>query len=398
MKAGKSSTVLYLSYDGLTDPLGQSQILPYLIKLSSDYEITIVSFEKPGRFKNGEREIRKIMEAKGMHWAPLKYHKYPPVISTLYDLYKLEKLAFQLHQRNHFSIVHCRSYLTSIVGLRFKRRTQAKFIFDMRGFWADERVEGGLWNLSNPIFRSIYNFFKKKERQFIQEADHTISLTENARSEIFSWGLTSKPIAVIPTCVDIDFFVNNNSEQGKNELLNKLGIKPATPILLYLGSWGTWYLTDEMIEYYQCLKREIPTLIFLIVSQDKIQIPAGIPDVIVTSAKREDVPNFIGIAWASIFFIKPSFSKKASSATKMGEMLAIGTPVITNTGWGDIDTFFGKFNGVVAKEDHATFKKATDWLMIKEVIKSNNEILGDLSLETGVKRYKAVYKALLHHE
>ena len=38
--------ILYLTYDGLTDPLGQSQILPYLIKLSLDNEIHIISAEK----------------------------------------------------------------------------------------------------------------------------------------------------------------------------------------------------------------------------------------------------------------------------------------------------------------------------------------------------------------
>ena len=39
--------VLYISYDGLTDPLGQSQILPYLQHLAKEsYQFTILSFEK----------------------------------------------------------------------------------------------------------------------------------------------------------------------------------------------------------------------------------------------------------------------------------------------------------------------------------------------------------------
>ena len=44
----KEKKVVFLSYDGITDPLGQSQILPYLFGLSSNknYKITIVSFEK----------------------------------------------------------------------------------------------------------------------------------------------------------------------------------------------------------------------------------------------------------------------------------------------------------------------------------------------------------------
>ena len=44
--------ILFLSYDGMTDPLGQSQVIPYLEGLSkSGYGITILSFEKKERFK-----------------------------------------------------------------------------------------------------------------------------------------------------------------------------------------------------------------------------------------------------------------------------------------------------------------------------------------------------------
>ena len=45
--------VIYLTYDGLTDSLGQSQILPYLKGLSNlGNDITIISFEKQHLNKN----------------------------------------------------------------------------------------------------------------------------------------------------------------------------------------------------------------------------------------------------------------------------------------------------------------------------------------------------------
>ena len=41
---------LYISYDGMTDPLGRSQVLPYLQGLSErGHEITLLSCEKPAR-------------------------------------------------------------------------------------------------------------------------------------------------------------------------------------------------------------------------------------------------------------------------------------------------------------------------------------------------------------
>ena len=40
--------VLYLSYDGALEPLGQSQVVPYLVGLAArGAAITLVSFEKP---------------------------------------------------------------------------------------------------------------------------------------------------------------------------------------------------------------------------------------------------------------------------------------------------------------------------------------------------------------
>ena len=48
MFEGKSKNILYLSYDGMTDPLGQSQVLPYLIGLTKEgFTFHIISFEKP---------------------------------------------------------------------------------------------------------------------------------------------------------------------------------------------------------------------------------------------------------------------------------------------------------------------------------------------------------------
>ena len=37
---------LYLSYGGLSDPLGQSQIQPYILGLSKNNNLKIISFKK----------------------------------------------------------------------------------------------------------------------------------------------------------------------------------------------------------------------------------------------------------------------------------------------------------------------------------------------------------------
>ena len=41
------SGVLYISYDGLLEPLGQSQVFQYLQKLAEEHQILLLTYEKP---------------------------------------------------------------------------------------------------------------------------------------------------------------------------------------------------------------------------------------------------------------------------------------------------------------------------------------------------------------
>ena len=63
----------------------------------------------------------------------------------------------------------------------------------MRGFWADERVDGKLWSLNNIFYKKIYRYFKKERKEFLQFSDYTISLTKTGKIEIESWSLLINP-------------------------------------------------------------------------------------------------------------------------------------------------------------------------------------------------------------
>ena len=49
-------SILYISYDGLLEPLGYSQVFSYLKFLSLDRPIHIISFEKPADLTNVQDE------------------------------------------------------------------------------------------------------------------------------------------------------------------------------------------------------------------------------------------------------------------------------------------------------------------------------------------------------
>lgn len=402
--------VLYISYDGMTDPLGQSQVIPYLIGLTKKgYAFTLISCEKEENYVQHKNKIQSILDKNNITWQPISYTKKPPVLSTIYDVIRIKELAIQLHKKYNFSIVHCRSYIAALVGLQLKKKFKLKFVFDMRGLWADERVDGKLWNLKNPVYKSVYNYFKRKEKQFLEEADYTISLTNNAKDEILSWENINKSllkIEVIPCCVDLNLFDKNKIAADKFQLFkNELNIKKDDLILLYLGSIGTWYMLDEMMEFFSVLKQKNEHAKFLFVTKDeheRIYHTAekyNIRDsVIIRPGAREEIPYLISISNYSIFFILPSYSKKASSPTKQGEIMAIGIPVICNTNVGDTDKIVNDYNSGIIINDFSvsSYQNAIDKMSSEFDAPKIMEGAKDyFSLESGVEKYAAIYHAVL---
>lgn len=333
--------ILYLTYDGLTDPLGQSQILPYLVGLSQrGYFFTVISFEKAAEFESKKQTIEGICMKSNITWIPQIYHKNPPIMSTVYDLWVLYRVVSRLLKSAPFKIIHCRSYLTALIGLRMKEKRGVKFVFDMRGFWADERVDGGIWALKNPLYRFVFRYFKAKEKSFLNSSDHVISLTETAKNYLLKhFEINEKKVTVIPCSVDLDLFNPRNfTDHERSALRKKLGLDEGDFVVLYLGSLGTWYMYSEMVTAFEALKKTKPNAKFLFVTPDGDKVERR-NDFLVAKATRSQVPLYCSLAQVAIMFIKPSFSKMASSATKMAEVMAMGVPVVTNRGWGDVEIF-----------------------------------------------------------
>ena len=404
--------VLYLLYDGLTDSLGRSQVLPYILGLKEiGHKFTIVSCEKPERFQQDKENIQRIVDEAGIKWVPLIYTSSPPVLSTIFDVWQLRKTAETLNKETPFDIVHCRSYITSLVGLVMKQKHGTKFIFDMRAFYADERVDGKLWNLRNPVFKSVYNYFKRKEIEFLTEADHSISLTSKGKEIIRTWNHIPNqpiPVEVIPCCADLNHFHPSKIDISlQTQLTARFGLGEDDFVITYLGSIGTWYLLDEMLDFFKVLVQKRPKSKFLFITTDEpdtILNPAkaiGIPadKLLISPAKREEVPTFLSLAKAAIFFIQPVFSKSGSSPTKHGEMLGMGLPVIANAGVGDVDSIIEDTNsGILIKEfSPEAYQKAVD--QIDDLLEIPTDTLQAAankyySLEEGVKRYNSVYERI----
>src|ERR1035437_500311 len=108
-----------------------------------------------------------------------------------------------------------------------------------------------------------------------------------------------------------------------------------------------------------------------------------------------DVPILLSLSKLNLFFIKPSYSKIASSPTKLAEVMGMGIPVITNKGVGDVDE---KVNGIgilVSYFSNEEFDIAIESLT--QLLNVSPDFIRQkaielFSLQKGINSYREVYE------
>ena len=319
----------------MLEPLGQSQVLSYIELLSVGREIALISFEKKSDLKDAVNMsmVRSRLESVNIYWVPLCYHKSPLVLATAFDIVTGIVVALYLSLTRRIHIIHARSYVPALIAVVIKHLSGVRFLFDMRGFWADERADGGLW----PKGGGLYSVAKWFEWHFFVASDHLVTLTNASLaplSELIPKRRVPLPITVIPTCADMDRFRPVSGRGG--DVAFTLG---------YVGSIGTWYLLDEMLALFKaCQRRRSNSRLLVINRNNHLAVKAGMvrfdiapSQVDLISAEHSEVPGLIGNMDAGLMLIKPCFSKLASAPTKLAEYLGCGVPCFGNIGVGDVE-------------------------------------------------------------
>ena len=402
-----TAEVLYLSFDGMTDPLGRSQVLPYMTGLAAlGHRIRIVSLEKADAYDRDAWAVDEICREAGLEWHPLPYRTRPPIVSTLLNLRALRRAAERLLRQRPADFSHCRSDLPGSVGLKLKRRLGLPLLYDMRAFWPDERAEGGQWDQSKRLYRTMFRYFKKRQRELLTEADEVVTLSDAGRRAVLDMDVRDAglPITVIPCCADFGLFAPLTADR-RAAARAELGIGGAAPLLVHVGSIGSNCLLGEMLDFFALYRERHPEAQFLFVAPAGEQIiragasKRGVEGAVhVRSAGREEVPRWIGAADLGIMFVRPVWSKKAASPTKLGEMLAAGLPVVANSGVGDVAEIVRETcAGVVVDQfDADAYRAAIEALngmhSSAEEIRTAGRRWFDLAM--GIERYDAIYRRL----
>jgi glycosyltransferase involved in cell wall biosynthesis len=410
--AGKQ--VLFISYNGMLEPLGQSQVIPYLKELSKlGTQFTLLSYEREHAYREEGRQhcesLRTELRESGIDWHWLRYHKRPSIPATAFDVSAGVRFASRLVKSKQIELIHARSHIPALIALRLKRRLGVKMIFDVRGLMAEEYIDAGHWRSNGTPARLT----KQMEARALGAADGVVTLTDALWSEMQGWpSLQRRPQVAhetIPCCIDLEAF--RFDEQARIERRTELAVGDRF-VLVYSGSIGGWYMTNEMAAFFSVLKRQRPDSFFLWLTQgdqlivDNAMSAASISrdDYAVRSVAPRTIPTWLSASDAGIAFYRPGISRLGTSPIKISEYLACGLPVVVNAGVGDSDALISREKIGVAVRDFqdAEYAKAAhaiaDFAAAPEEIRRRTRVVAETFFDlrqTGVERYARLYAHVL---
>jgi len=400
--------VLYISYNAASESVTQSQVIPYVEELSKrGIKISLVTYEKKltKDLVKFNQALRERLSRLGIVWYCLRYHKSPTLPATVYDILQGTIFTYFLVLKHKYNIIHARQIVPATICMTLRKILKFKWLFDMRGFVAEEYVGHGAWREGGVKFRLV----KFIEKLCLSSANSITVLTHKQKDFMLNSGFLrnkKNSIEVIPCCVDLKRFILNSEKN--QEIINRLGLQQKF-ILIYLGSLGTCYLLGEMIDFFLLLKQSIKNAYFLFVTH-------GSKELIISKARErglnddsfkiigypfQSIPDVLSIGDAGIYFINP-YKKLGSCPIKLGEYLGCGLPVVINSGIGDSEEIVKREEvGVVINEfSDKMYQRATEELRnfsvenqgLRQRCRDTAEKL--LSLDKGAEGYKDIYNRL----
>lgn len=396
----KKSTVLYITRNGMLEPLGQSQVFSYLKGLSENHQVSLISFEKP-EDRADQRAFESVQEEcdrYGIRWLPQRFHYRPKVIAPAWNMIVFLFLCLREVRRGNADLIHARSYIPAAVALLVYKLTGTPFIFDMRALWPEELITAGRLKRGS----SMHKVIAWVERSCLKNAAAVVSLTHAAvgyLQETYPEELRSKVVRVIPTCADLDRFVPVGTD----------GDSPPTYSCVGTVLSG-WFHLDWLAEFFQQVAAQDPEARFEVItrdSADEVRERLGGNEEFqrrlrVFGLPPQEVHSVVQSHTVSAMFFSQGLSKLGSSPTRMGEILGCGLPVVANSGVGDVARIIEQYNVGVLVEDGSAESMRLALQQLDELrkdpdlpVRCRYAAENVFSLEAGTQAYRELYWDIL---
>lgn len=403
--------IIYVTLDGILQPLGASQVVAYLKRMRPELAgVEIVSFERDSDLSDEERvqEVSIELARHEIEWSPLSYKRGPRgALKNL--LAGVTQLTSSVRSDLEGpTLIHARGYIPAFIAALVSMSTGVPYLFDFRGFWVDERqLAGGMFE-----HLPIYGTGKAVERLLFDRAAGWVSLTQLASDDIraghFGQHAAQVPGRVITTCADFERFAPPRKRELPERYRHLAGTLESGPVIAYVGSLNPSYEVNESFEFCAELARVRPSVIILIISKQanelkEVALEMGVPNdrVIAVSADHSEMPAWLSwVDWA-VLLLTSHPSKRASMPTKFAEFLANGISVVQHgcnselSRWVE-DLEIGLVLQSLESEDLA---RAARVVAMSMAVKPNPERIRarareHFAVQAGVRRYLDLYQEL----
>jgi glycosyltransferase involved in cell wall biosynthesis len=310
-----------------------------------------VTFEEPADIARREdlQQVEDALNAAGVRWLALRYHKRPQVPATAFDVAHGIARGVAQRLRTPPDVIHARTFVGGLIGLPLSRLTRAKLIYHNEGFYPDEMVDGGFWAEGSGPHRIA----RRLERGLYAGADAIFSLSHRGKHVIETIDAVRDkhtPVEVVPSCVDLDHFTPRDGAAERHGSLR----------LVYVGSVGGRYLVDRMGRFAHVAREGAPdTRLDLLTAAEPALVrsalsASGLADEAWSSkfVPYDRLPGELGRHDAGFCFHAHGLSAAGGSSTKVGEYWAMGLPVIATDGLGDVDAITARERVGVVIRDH----------------------------------------------
>lgn len=292
-------------------------------------------------------------------------------------------------RRDPVELVHARSDLPGLAALLGRH---LPFVWDMRSFWREQRIELGTIRAGSATDRVL----QRLESRLAEKAAGIICLSESARRVLearYGDEVSSKCL-IVPTTVDTDRF------------------KPSPPsridhkYILLSGTYNGFYDSEAIVLFIEKFRSRLYHPIRWTGATDTSPLwnhVSNLPDVYFERVPFDAMPEIVG---GAIFGLSVCHSHNmaplaAAVPTKIAEFLSSGRPVVVNAGLGDMNEILEKYRcGVVleGRDEAAIERGVTEMIELLEdpelSRRARDCALAEFDLDQGVAKISQLYESI----
>ena len=399
----KSILYVTLIEDPINNGILNSQVISILKSISEKgHRVALYSAPSKklfGKHSNQDVEIYK----KNLYDFDIKFYCSPiPVLTNASIRFYLIPwlILFSLPSvliaaaKQKSTILHCRSYPASLIGMLVKILTGKKFIFDMRGVYPEE----GAFLFPNWHKDGFnYKTWKYIEKHMILAADHIVVVSDRFKQHILSEypghsDAINEKTSTIVCGVSTENIIHNDRPK----------ISPHDPIrLVYSGTLDGWTSPELLASTYnQILKHNTQHNFLLNIyttsnqeSVHKAFFTEGIDSskYFIQCFKAEEVATKLRENDIGILVRERDIVNEVSFPVKLGEYLAAGLPVTINSALAGAGKFILENNaGVELDEEQYSLQK----ILMNFDDSIQKSLATAILLTNNDSRYLSLYKQL----